>query len=170
MGALQVRTTQRVIGLKNLNIATGTWTYTNTSGLLYMLKTATDETSVVTYTLPLPRRAGEFGVRLRKIYNLIRVITADLDAVPGSIIYRNDFDLVVAGATGDAATATVTTTDDGVVTADANDRLLTTTVTTPEWDYATEAQCNYTHQLTLNCAATTVVRIYPPVVEYDELV
>lgn len=170
MGALQAKTTQVAVSLKDLNIATGTWTYTNTSGLVYMLKTAGDETSVITYTLPIPRHAGQFGVKVKKIYNLIRVITADLDAAPTSVIYRNDFDLVVAGASGDVTTATVATTDDGVVTADANDRLLTTTITAPDWDYGTEAQCNYTHSLTLNCGATTVVRIYPPVVEYDELV
>jgi len=163
--------TRRVpVSLKSLDIATGTWTYTNTAGLLYLLKTATDETSVITYTLPIPRRSDQFGIKLKFIYNPIRVTTASLDAAPTSVIYRNDFDLVVAGASGDVATATVETTDNGVVTLDANDRMLITTVTTPEWDYSTEAEANYTHSLSLNCAATTVVRIYPPIVVYDELV
>lgn len=170
MGANTIVTRRVPVSLKSLNIATGTWTYTNSSGLLYMLKTATDETSVITYTLPIPRKANQYGVKLKKIYNPLRVITADLDAAPTSVIYRNDFDLVVAGASGDVATATITTTDDGVVTADANDRLLTTTVSSPDWDYDTEAMCQYVHSLSLNCAATTVVRIYPPIVEYDELV
>ena len=158
------------VSLKDLNIATGTWTYTNSSGLLYMLKTAADETSVITYTLPIARRSDQFGIKLIGIYNPIRVTTANLDAAPTSVIYRNDFDLVVAGASGDVTTATITTTNNGVVTADANDRMLITTVDSPEWDHATEAECNYTHSLTLDCAAGTVVRIYPPIVVYDELV
>lgn len=158
------------VSLKDLNIATGTWTHTNASGLLYMLKTATDETSTITFTLPMPRHAGQHGVKLKKVLVPLRVITANLDAAPTCAIYRNDFDLVVAGATGDATTTTIATTNDGVVTADANDRLLTITVSSPDWDYATEAQANYTCSIALNCAASTVVRLYPPIVEFEELV
>lgn len=158
------------VSLKDINIATGTWTYTNSSGLLYMLKTATDETSVITFTLPMPRKAGQHGVKLKKVLMPLRVITADLDAVPTCVIYRNDFDSVLVGASGDVSTATITTTDTGVVTADANDRLLTITVTTPDWDYGTEAQAQYTCSVSLNCGATTVVRLYPPIVEFEELV
>lgn len=160
---------QDVVSLKDLNIATGTWTYTNTSGLLYMLKTAADETSVITFMLPFARRSDQFGVKLKSVEIPLRVITADLDAAPTAVIYRNDFDLVVAGATGDAATVTIPTTDNGVVTADSNDRMLTITVTSPDWDFTTEAKCNYTCSLSLNCAATTVVRIYPPVVNYEAI-
>lgn len=156
------------VSVKDLNIATGTWTYTVTSGAIYMLKTATDETSVITFSLPIPRRSDQFGVKLRKVEVPIRVITADLDAAPTCVIYRIDNDLIVAGATGDHAVATVATTDNGVVTADAQDRKLIITVTTPDWDYDTEAECQYNCSISLNCAGT-VVRVYPPVIVYDEL-
>lgn len=158
------------VSLKELNIATGTWTHTNSSGLLYMLKTATAETSTVTFTLPIPRKGEQHGVKLKKVYLPLRVTTADLSGAATCAIYRNDFDLVIAGATGDVATATVATTDTSTVTADANDRLWTINVTTPDWDYGTEAQAQYTCSVTLPCAASTVVRLYPPIVEYEELV
>lgn len=158
------------VSLKDINIATGTWTYTNSSGLLYMLKTATAETSTVTFTLPIPRKGGQHGVKLKKILLPLRLTTSDLSGSATCVVYRNDFDLVLAGASGDVSTATVTTSNDSVVTADANDRLWTITVTTPDWDYGTEAQAQYTCSVALPCAAGTVIRLYPPVVEYEELV
>lgn len=158
------------VPLKDLNIATGTWTYTYSSGLVYMLKTATDETSTITFILPIPRKASDLGVKIKKVLIPLRVITADLDAAPACKIYRIDLDAVVAGATGDAAAVELDTTDNGVVTADANDRMLSIDVDDPAFDFDTEENCVYVCEVALNCGATTVARIYPPIVEVEELV
>jgi hypothetical protein len=160
---------QLPIPLQTMYFATGTWTLTNTSGMIYMLKTATDETSTIITPIHLPRRTASHGVKLKSIKIPVRVTTADLDAAPSSVLYRNDFDLVVAGASGDAAAATITETEDGSLTADAQDRLYTITVTSPDWDYDTEATCDYTLVTTVNAAATSVVRVYAPIAVYDEL-
>lgn len=165
--------TQQVVefvSYKSFSVVTGTWTETHGTGLSYLLKTATDETSTVHIPLPVSRRSDQFGAKLKKTELIYRCITADLDAAPGSKIYRQEFDLVVAGATGDIVAAELTTTNDGVVTADANDRRLTTTVTTPIWDYDTEVSCAYKQELTFNCAATTVIRLYGLLVYFDFLV
>lgn len=158
------------ISVKQMNFATGTWTYTYASGIEKMRKTATDETATVTIPIHIPRQSDQHGVKLKSIDVMIRVATADLDAVPGCTLYRQDFDLVVAGATGDQAAVAVTTTDNGVVTADAQDRLLTITVTNPALDYGTETTCAYLLELTFNAAASTVVDVYKAFAKYEELV
>lgn len=158
-----------VIPLENMVFTTGTWAFTEGSGDFYMLKTAADSTTTLTYSLPLPRRSGEIGVKPRAIINRVRITGANLDNAPTSTLYRVDLDAVNAGATGNSTITTVTTAFDGVVTLDAEDRLWTTTVSAPDWDYATEAECYYNHRLTLDGGASTVIRVYPAIVVYEEV-
>jgi hypothetical protein len=164
-------TTQRVqsIPLKTLNFATGTWTYTQSTGATYYLKTATAETSVVTIPIDIPRRADQFGVKLLSIKLPIRVITADLTAAPTIALYRQDYDLVNSTANGDAVFTAITTTNNGVVTADSNDRLLTVAVTAPDWDYSTQTLAHYVLNVSFAAAATSVIRVYCPFVTYEAL-
>lgn len=163
-------TRQLPISIKKMDFATGTWTFNQSSGVVFMSKSAADETSTITIPIHIPRRNDQYGARLKEIKFPYRATTANLDAVPSVTLYRNEFDLVVAGATGDAAATAVTTTNDGVVTANAKDRLLTITVSSPEWDFSTESLATYTLVLGFNCGATTVLRAYSAFAIYDELV
>lgn len=172
MSGCMAQSVYTVTPITQMIFTTGTWTNTQSSGAVYAAKTAADNTPVITIPITPPggRRADQFGTKLTKIEIPYRATTADLDAVPGAVLYRSDEDLVVAGATGDVSVATVTTTNDGVVTADANDRLLTVTVTSPAYDYDTEAKCTYNLVLTMNCAAGTVLWIYAAKAYFEALV
>lgn len=160
---------QLPISVKQMNFATGTWTFNNSSGLVFMSKGAADETSTVTIPVHIPRSTAQFGTKLKSVKVPIRVATADLDAAATADIHRIDMDAVVSGATGDAAAVAITETDNGVVTADANDRLFTVTITSPDWDYSTEATATYVVTLTLNAATTSAIRVYDAYAVYDEL-
>lgn len=141
---------------------TGTWTLTNTSGILYQLKTATDETSVVSIPIAIPVLSGELGHKLKAIKVPMRITTANLDAVLAGTLYRNNDYLAVAAAGVDITTSTITISETGTaVTAAATDRLYTATVTTPDWDYtSTITLAHYQLDISINAGATTVVRVY----------
>jgi hypothetical protein len=152
-------------------ITTGTWTLTSSSGILYQLKTATDETSTVSIPIALPAYAGEFGQKLKSIEVPLRITTADLDAVIAGTLYRvNDY-LAVAAAGVDITATSVTITETGAaVTAAATDRLYTATISSPDWVYtSTLTKVHYQLDISLNCGATTVVRAYGATVNYDDL-
>lgn len=134
-----------------------------------MVKTAGDTTSTIDIPIALPRRAGEHGIKLTGLAIAYRSTTEALDAVPTLTLYRQDYDLVVAGATGDVVATTVATTGDAVVTADAQDRLMTFTVDTPEWDYGSETRCTYFARLTINAGANAVVSVLGAFALYNEL-
>ncbi len=161
---------QLPVSLKDINTSAGTWTYTESSGQVTLDKTAADNTPIITFPLLIPRRNDQFGVRLKSIIIPYRNTTTNLDAEITASIVRNEYDAVVTGATGDIAVATVASTHDGSVTADANDRRMVITVTSPDWDYATEALCVYVAKITIDAAAGSVLRLGFPVVVYDELV
>lgn len=160
---------RKPIGFAAATIVTGTWTPTFSSGSSFSLKTATAETSNIYIPLSLERNSRFRGVRLKSIDLYVRITTADLSSAPTLTLFRRDYDAVVAGATGDATVVTVPTTNNAVVTADANDRLWTVTVTNPEWDLDTEAEATYMLQVTLPCAASTVVRFYHATAVFEQL-
>lgn len=152
-------------------ITTGTWTLTNSSGIMYQLKTAGDETSVVSIPIAIPSVSAEFGQFIKRIEVPLRIITADLDAVVAGTLYRvNDY-LAVAAAGVDITATSITITETGTaVTAAATDRLYTATVSSPAWDYtSTITKNHYQLDISLNCGATTVVRAYGATVVYDDL-
>lgn len=136
---------------------------------MYQLKTAADETSVVSIPIAVPALSGEFGAKIKAIKVPLRIITANLDAVVAGSLYRvNDY-LAVAAAGVDITATAVTITETGTaVTAAATDRLYTATVSSPAFDYtSTITRAHYQLDISLNCAATTVVRAYGATVVYD---
>lgn len=157
------------VSCKVMNFATGTWTYAANSGIPYVAKTATDETSTVTIPIMLPQQSTELGVKLKAIKLPMRITTADLDAVIAGTLYRTNSYLAVAAAGTDQTATSITITETGAqVTAAATDRLYTATVTTPEWSYtSTRTFCGYQLSLSLNAAASTVIRVYDAYVVYD---
>ena len=167
-GYNEVETT-RFIPHQSMTFTTGTWTPTFASGRSSNVKTAGDTTSTIDIPISLPRRAGEHGVKLTGLDIAYRNTTAALDAVPTLVLYRQDYDAVVAGATGDVAITTIPTTGNAVVTEDANDRLMSFTVTTPIWDVTAESNATYFARLTIDAAASSVVSILGAVVKYNEL-
>lgn len=159
------------IPVSTFSATVGTWAVNLNSGLVCLDKTDGDDTSVVGIPLPIPRRQDNVGVIIKKITIPARVDTADLDAAPTLVLYRNNFDGVVTGATADATTTTIAETAGAgvVVTADANDRLWEFTIDTPDIDLDDEALATYHALLTINAAATSGVRLYDAIVTYDSI-
>lgn len=150
-------------------ITTGTWTLTSSGGIMYQLKTATDETSVISIPIAIPRRDVEFGGKLIKVEVPLRITTANLDAVIAGTLYRVNQKAVTAAGTNITSTSlTITETGTGV-TADAADRLYTATINDPAFDLSTQDECHYQLDLSLNCGATTVVRAYNAIATYNHL-
>lgn len=156
------------VPLKAMNFATGTWTYNNSSGIEFQSKGAADETSVITAPIHLPRRTDQTGVRINSIDVYYRNTTADLDAAPSATLHRLNLKAVSGAGTDNDATA-ITTTNNGVVTAAATDRKMTFTVSSPAFDYSSTQTQDYVFTLTLNAGATSAIRVYRVVVNYDTI-
>lgn len=152
-------------------LTTGTWTQTQSSGVVFASKATAAETTTVTIpVLPPLRRSDQYGAKLTKIEIPVRVGVADLTGTPTATLYRQEDDLIVSGATGDVVAATVTSTFNGVVTFDANDRLWTVTVSSSAFDYDTEAKCTYNLVLSIATAASTTLRVYAAKAFWEALV
>lgn len=171
MADLKTHAMQRYISPSAYKITTGTWTLTNSSGILYQLKTATAETSVISIPISIDAYAGEFGTKITAIEVPLRITGADLSGVAAGTLYRVDDYLAVAAAGVNITATSITITETGTsVTLAATDRLYTATVTTPAWDYSsTITKCHYQLDLSLPCAASTVVRAYGATVKYESL-
>lgn len=161
------------IPLKSMDFATGTWAYTTTGNKHHMLKTAADTTSIISMTIPAPRRQDMYGMQLDSIIIPASVATANLDAVPSLLLYRQEYDAVdvTASATSLVAAVNVPVTAGAgcVVTADADDRLWKFDVTTPAPDFSLETLAFYLAELTINAAAGSVVKIYTPIAVYRNI-
>jgi len=150
-----------------VDVATN-WTLVGTGGICHNAKAAADETQTYTIPINIPRTINVQGIKITKIEVPMRVAVANLDAAMAPTLYRINM-LAVAAANVDITASTITTTDDTFVAFDANDRLLTVTVTTPIDDLTTQAKCSYSLNLTLNAASTTTIRVYDAIVYYEEL-
>lgn len=163
-----------LVPLKDINATVGTWALTLASNILSLDKSAADNTSVLHIPVNVPRRADFYGVQITGVNVFAVVTTADLDAAPTLVLSRQDYDLVdaTASATSAVSATTIATTAGAgvVVTADANDRLWSFAVDSPAADYGTEVKCDYHAVLTINAAATSVVKIYGVEVTYKDLV
>ncbi len=150
----------RVIPVTTFKFTTGTWTTATSGGILSASKSATDETTTVSIPICLDRRDGEIGVKLTSIEVPLRITTADLDAVIAGTLSRVNLKAVTtAGTNIDATAITITETGTGV-TANAADRLYTATISSPAYDFTTQDECYYQLDLSINAAATTVVKVY----------
>jgi hypothetical protein len=159
------------VGPGAFKCTTGTWTLTSSSGKLYQAKSAADETPVVSIPIGLPYLVGEFGPKLTKIEVPLRITTADLDAViAGSLYQVNDYKAVAAAGTNIDTTAITITETGTAVTAAATDRLYTATVTTPAYPLtSTITVVHYQLDLSINCAAGTVLWVYGANVYYTDI-
>jgi hypothetical protein len=157
------------LSITDMTFKTGTWTNTIDVGQNFATKTAATEFSVIIMPFDIPRRGNFRGAKLTSLELFYRVAAANLTAVPVVTLYRRDTDAVVATATGQVAIVTIPTTNDGVVTASSNDRLLNVTVTNPDWDFETKNKAVYQLEVGFNCAATTVLRAYSATAIYEQL-
>lgn len=157
------------ISVKQMNFATGTWTYASNSGIPYVAKNAADETSVVTIPIMLPALRGEIGVKLKSIEVPLRITTADLDAVIAGTLYRTNSYLAVAAGGVDITATSIAITEAGTsVTAAATDRLYVATIPTPDWDFtSTRTKQSYQLNLSLNAGAASIIRVYDAAAIYE---
>lgn len=148
--------------------STGTWTRVTNSGLPYYSHGAAAETTKVVIPIPAPSGSAETGLQLTSIDVPVRVATANLVSVPTATLYRRKSSLAVAAAGTNMVASSVTGTVTGAkLTAAATDRLLTFTVTTPAFDYATDSKMTYNLELKFNCATTSAVRVYDAIAYYS---
>lgn len=162
-------TTQQIpVPFANLNFSAGTWALTDATNVFTIDKTAADNTTVVRFVLPLPRRSDIYGVKINGIYLPAFVTTANLDAAPTIALYRQDYSAVDATASATSViTSTAITLTAGaglVVTADADPRLWSATVTTPAVD-SSFTRCVYVCEITIDAGASTVVKLGVPTVD-----
>jgi hypothetical protein len=159
------------LSVKSFGLTTGTWTLTQSnSGIPKASKSAADETTTISIPIVIPRLSGEFGVRLKKILLPYKATTANFDAVPVTNLYKTNLYKATSGAAANVDATAVSVSNDGVVTASANDRLLTITVSAPDFDYATGVtHVNYNLDVVLDCAAGTVLTVYDAIAVYDDL-
>ena len=152
----------------------GTWTTTNASGVISLNKSAADNTSVLMIPCTPNRLADFYGVKITGLKIIAEVSTADLDAAPTLVLYRQNMSAVDATASATSlvtATTIATTAGAGVVeTADAQQRLWEFTVDSPAADYDTQALCDYNAVLTIDAGETSVVKIFGVIVNYTGLV
>ena len=162
-----------MIPLKDINTTVGTWALTLSSEILSLDKTAADNTSVLHIPLNVPRRTDFYGVQLLSLNVYALIGTANLDAAPTLVLSRNDYDAANATASSTSAVTKTTiaaTAGAGVVaTFDADPRKLVWTIDSPAADYDTELSCSYHAALTLDAAASTVIKIYGVELVYKEL-
>lgn len=157
-----------VVPVTNMQFTTGTWTISSSSGVLQAAKSAADETPKVSIPIALDRRSEQFGSKLKAIRLHYRATTTNLEAAPAVSLVRVNLK-ALSDASLDTDTTAVSTTHDGVVTANAKDRLLTITVSSPDFDLSSQARAYYNLDVDFNCAAGTVLTIKGAEVVYDEL-
>lgn len=157
------------IPVETMTFSTGTWATTySTSVGPYKAKTPANSTTGVYIPLNVPRSQNTHGTKIKSIDLPLRVTGAALDAAPTVTLYRVNYN-AVSGATADNDTTAVTITHNGVATVDANDRLLTITVSSPDADLDNETNCSYFAKVTLDGATSTTIWVYPATVYYDDL-
>lgn len=159
---------KKEVGIGNMFVSTGTWTRVTNAGLPYYSKAAAAETSKVVIPIPATNGAAENGLYLTSIDVPIRVATANLVSVPTATLYRRKTSLAVAAAGVNMVASSITGTSTGAkLTAAATDRLLTFSVTTPAYDYSTDAKCTYNLELKFNAATTSAIRVYDAIAYFS---
>jgi hypothetical protein len=150
------------ISVKNMDFNTGTWTFASNSGVPKVSKSAAAETTVVTIPIMIPRQDAQYGAKLKSIKVPLRVTTANLSSTPTITLYQTNRYKAVAAGNVDIDATTIASSHDAVVTASANDRLITVTVTSPAFENAAGAVNDISYQLVLSipCAAGSVLSIY----------
>lgn len=148
----------------------GSWTPNiSTDGLIFNAKTAAAETVKVVIPLRMARRSTEGGVALKRVELPYRVSTADLTATPTIQVFRTNYKAGVAPIENNDVAAITGTTTGASVTAGAVDRLLAFDVTLPTLDLPVQNRCGYVAVVTFAAAATSALRVYDALAEYDYL-
>lgn len=166
----QAKAEKVLIPNKIMVFSTGTWTHLTNTGIPYASKAAAAGTSKILIPISLPSKDGQYGIKLTAIKVPIRVATAALVSTPTAELYKREM-LAVAGASADIVASTITITSTGLtLTADAQDRLTTHTISSTEWDYSSSYDIDYNLILTMNAATTSAIRIYDAIAYYEVLV
>lgn len=162
---------QQQLPVKTYDLNTGTWTFTQSSGIYYAGKSAAAETTVASIPIAIPRLDNQYGIRLRAINIPVRVGTADLSSAPTITLYQQNLGVPTNGTPANVTATTIATTNNALVTNNAADRLWTVTVTTPALENAAGAVPDQSYLLVLSipCAAGTVLRIYDATAVYDSI-
>ncbi len=153
------------VAIGAVGTTTGTWTITRTGGRPRTVKTATAETATISIPIVGLGLSGELGNKVKQIKIPYRATTADLSGAITSTLYQTNANKALAAAGVDIDTTTIPTTNDGVVTAAATDRMLTITVTNPA--FTSGALVGLVLDVAFPCAASTVLTIYEPYVIFD---
>lgn len=157
----------QVIPLGSILKSTGTYTNPSNAGLPYLSKSAAAETTKLTIPLSgLIREDVQFGLILDSIEVPVRIATASLVTNPTATLYKRNVK-AVTGAGTDQTASSVTITKTGFTkSAAATDRKLNIAVTTPALDYTSSNGIDYVLELNFQCATTTALRVYSPIVHY----
>ncbi len=159
------------VPVNEMNFATGTWTTTVASGVMYKNHTAASESCVVTMPIAPPRRTDIAGLQITSIKVPVRVANSSLTTAPTITLFRvNDATAIMSG-TADITSTEITTTSDAasLTGADAQDRALTITVSSPNFDFSVDPSLNYALNVTLSADASTSLRVYPAKVYFKGL-
>lgn len=146
----------------------GTFGFNGNSGIPYLSKTAGADTPALWFPLiaPSAHESGQ-GLKLKSIEIPIRATTQNFNTTPTFTIYRRNM-LALSDASVDNTASTLPCTLTGAtVTANAKDRLLTISVTTPALDYDTEDKACYWGKLALDAGTSTALRIYDAIAYYE---
>lgn len=156
-----------------MKYVTGTWTETIASNLITVVKTATDETSTIYVPFPINFSMGAYqsgsgvvdrGVRIIGIEFLVRIATADLDAVPTIAIYQTP--QPISGGAVPTVTELTSTKVVGAVTAATTVRRITALVAPSDRVFATDV-LTFHCEVGLNAAATTAEAVYGAFWHYE---
>lgn len=162
---------QQQLPVKTYDLNTGTWTFTQSSGIYYASKTAAAETTVVSIPIAIPRLDNQYGIRLKSINIPVRVGTADLSSAPTITLYQQNLGVPTNATPANITATTIPSTNNAVVTNNAADRLWTVTVTTPTLENAAGAVPDQSYLLVLSipCATTTALRVYDATAIYESI-
>lgn len=160
------------VPLKAITTSTGTWATPFSSGIQYLSKSAASETTTVFIPIEPPRRSDMSGVQINTINVPIRVATDSLTSAITATLFRINDNAAIASGTGNVVATALTTTDNASTLGtgiDADDRLLTVTVSTPSLDYSVDDAITYSLVLTVVALTATSLRVYSPKVYFNGL-
>lgn len=157
-----------------IKYVTGTWTETIASNLITVVKTTTDETSTLYIPCPANFSMGAYqsgsgivdrGIRLIGVEFLVRIATADLDAVPTIAIYKTP-QPASGGAVPTVAAVTTTTGGNATVTAATSVRRLNALIASANREFMTDV-ATFHAEVALNAAGTTAIASYGAFWHYE---
>ena len=151
----------------NLKNTSGTYSFTRTSNILDFVKTPADDTTVVSFSIPIPFRAsGAPAIQVNSVGVNFTVGVASLDAAPTIVVNQLTIDgttRVIARAAVTQSTLTYSGTGTGGLAAGT----YTANITFAAGYLALDAAKAYVVEVTTNAAATSTFKISGVEVDYS---